>query len=123
VPVFRAPTQSTHQLGPVQFTSVATPSIGTVQTTLWKIEVPVGAPATPHMLSNEELFYVVSGTAKVRMNDADDTAAAGDCIVVPREVVFELTNGGDDLLVLVSCMPVGTEVIMGEMRFVPPWTA
>jgi mannose-6-phosphate isomerase-like protein (cupin superfamily) len=123
MPISRAPSTHTHELGPVQFTSLATPSTGTVQTTLWRIDVPVGAPPTAHALTNEELFFVVSGTANVRIGDADEIAHSGDTIVIPKETVFELTNGGTTPLHLLSCMPAGTEVIMGEIRFVPPWTA
>jgi quercetin dioxygenase-like cupin family protein len=121
--VLRAPSNHTHELGPVRFTSLATPSTGTLQTTLWKIEVPVGAPPTAHALSNEELFVVISGSAVVRIDGKDETAEAGDSIVIPKETIFELTNGGTTMLTLLSAMPAGTEVIMGEMRFVPPWTA
>jgi mannose-6-phosphate isomerase-like protein (cupin superfamily) len=123
MPISRAPAKHTHELGPVQFTSLATPSTGTFQTTLWKIDVPVGAPPTPHALTNEELFFVVSGTANVRIGDADEIAHAGDTIVIPKETVFELTNGGTTTLHLLSCMPAGTEVIMGDIKFIPPWTA
>jgi mannose-6-phosphate isomerase-like protein (cupin superfamily) len=123
VTVIHPPSTHTHELGPVQFTSLATPSTGTVQTTLWKIDVPVGAPPTAHALSNEELFFVVSGSAVVRIGDVDELAHAGDTVVIPSETVFELTNGGSTLLTLLSCMPAGTEVIMGDIRFVPPWTA
>jgi mannose-6-phosphate isomerase-like protein (cupin superfamily) len=121
--VLRAPVTHTHELGPVRFTSLATPSSGTSQTTLWKIEVPVGAPPTAHALSNEELFVVLSGSAVVRIDGTDQRAEVGDSIVIPRETVFELTNGGAAMLTLLSCMPAGTEVIMGDVRFVPPWTA
>jgi mannose-6-phosphate isomerase-like protein (cupin superfamily) len=113
----------THELGPVRFTTLATPATGTKETTLWKIEVPVGAPPTPHALSSEELFVVISGSALVRIDGTDETAEVGDSIVIPRETVFELMNNGATLLTLFSCMPAGTEVIMGEVRFVAPWTA
>jgi mannose-6-phosphate isomerase-like protein (cupin superfamily) len=121
--VLHAPPTHTHELGPVTFTALATPSRGTKQTTLWKIDVPVGAPPTPHALSNEELFIVTQGSALVRIGDIDTVAKVGDCIVIPAETVFELTNAGNIALSLLSCMPAGTEVIMGEVRFVPPWTA
>jgi mannose-6-phosphate isomerase-like protein (cupin superfamily) len=121
--VLPAPSEHTHELGPVTFTSLATPSRGTKQTTLWKIDVPVGAPPTPHALSNEELFVVTSGSAVVLIGEVEERAETGDCIVIPADTVFALTNGGDVHLTLLSCMPCGTEVIMGEMRFVAPWTA
>jgi mannose-6-phosphate isomerase-like protein (cupin superfamily) len=121
--VLPAPPTHTHELGPVTFTALATPSRGTTQTTLWKIDVPVGSPPTPHALSNEELFVVMQGSALVRIGDIDNVAEAGDCIVIPAETVFELTNAGNVALSLLSCMPAGTEVIMGEVRFVAPWTA
>jgi mannose-6-phosphate isomerase-like protein (cupin superfamily) len=121
--VLRSSDAPTHELGPVGFAALATPSRGTTTTTLWTISVPVGAPPTPHALTNEELFFVLQGTARVLMDGQTEEANVGDCIVVPAMTVFELTNAGQTTLRLVSCMPVGTEAVIGETRFVPPWTA
>jgi mannose-6-phosphate isomerase-like protein (cupin superfamily) len=121
--ILRAPQTYTHELGPVRFTSLATPSRGTTQTTLWRIDVPVDAPPTPHALTNEELFIVIEGTATVRIDGIDERAETGDCIVIPKDTIFELTNAGTTPLSLLSCMPTGTEVVMGDARFVAPWTA
>ncbi len=121
--VLRASDAPTHELGPVQFAALATPSRGTTTTTLWTIDVPVGAPPTPHALTSEELFFVIRGSARVSINGHEEIANAGDCIVVPMMTVFELTNAGEEVLRMVSCMPAGTEAVIGDAKFVPPWTA
>jgi mannose-6-phosphate isomerase-like protein (cupin superfamily) len=121
--ILRGPKTFTHELGPVKFTSLATPSLGTKETALWRIEVPVGSPPTPHSLTAEELFLVLAGSALVGMNDELQTAYEGDVIVVPANVVFTLENAGDEVLKLISCMPIAGQVQMGDMTFTPPWIA
>ncbi len=121
--ILRAPATFTHELGPVKFTSLATPSLGSTETALWQIDVPPKSPPTPHSLTTEELFLVLEGSALVGMNDRVETAGVGDVIVIPAETVFSLENAGSTHLRLISCMPVSGQVRMGDMVFTPPWIA
>jgi mannose-6-phosphate isomerase-like protein (cupin superfamily) len=123
VPILKAPERFTHELGPVMFTSLATPSLGTRETALWRIDIPAGSPPTPHSLTKEELFLVLAGSARVEMLDETSTVHMGDVIVVPPNTIFTIVNDGESLLQLISCMPVGGEVQMGDITFTPPWIA
>jgi hypothetical protein len=53
MPVLAAPATPTHDLGGARFTSLATPSRGATDTSVWKVEILPGAPATPHSLTRE----------------------------------------------------------------------
>src|SRR6185437_1945537 len=53
MPVLTAPATPTHDLGGARFTSLATPSRGATDTSVWKVEILPGAPATPHSLTRE----------------------------------------------------------------------
>jgi quercetin dioxygenase-like cupin family protein len=122
MPVLPAPAAATHDLGHARFTSLATPTRGTVDTAVWTVEIAPGAPVTPHSLTREEVFVVLDGTAAVRIDGSDDLAAAGDAIVVPAGVDFELTNPGDRPLRLVCCLPVGGQGRLADgSTFTPPW--
>jgi len=122
MPVLRAPAAPTHDLGHARFTSLATPSRGSTDTSVWTVEILPGAPATPHSLTKEEVFVVLEGTASVRIAGDDGQAQAGDAIVVPAGAEFELANGGAGPLRLVCCLPVGGQGRLADgSTFVPPW--
>ena len=65
-----------HDLGGALFTSLATPSRGATDNSVWKVEILPGTPATPHSLTREEVFVVLEGTASVRIAGNDGQAGA-----------------------------------------------
>ena len=122
MPVIPAPAGPTHDLGHARFTSLATPSRGSTDSSVWQVEIAVGAPATPHSLTREEVFVVLDGTASVRLGAERSTAERGDAIVVPADVDFELSNGGQTPLRLLCCLPVGGMARLADgTTFAPPW--
>ena len=110
-----------HDLGGSRFTSRATPRRGTTETAVWRGEIDPGTPAAPHALTREEVFVVLAGRAEVRIGDYSGSAGAGDAIVVPADVEFELSNGSDERLELLCCLPVGGQAVLGGDTFTPPW--
>jgi len=122
MPVLTAPAAPTHDLGGTRFTSLATPSRGCTDTAVWQVEILPGTPATPHSLTREEVFVVLQGRASVRIADEAGEAGAGDAIVVPAGVDFELANAGDGPLRLLCCLPVGGQAKLADgSTFTPPW--
>ena len=119
--VITAPHQPTHDLGGTRFTSLATPSRGSAETCVWTVEIDPGTPATPHSLTREEVFVVLDGVATTSVDGVRGVARAGDAIVVPAGVPFELANDGPDGLRLLCCLPVGGEAVTSEGQFTPPW--
>jgi mannose-6-phosphate isomerase-like protein (cupin superfamily) len=122
MPVLRAPAAPTHDMGGARFTSLATPSRGSTDTSVWTVEIAPATPATPHSLTREEVFVVLEGKASVRIAGRADQALAGDAIVVPAGLEFELANAGTHALRLVCCLPVGGQGRLADgSAFVPPW--
>jgi mannose-6-phosphate isomerase-like protein (cupin superfamily) len=122
MPVLSAPPNPTHDIGGTRFTSLATPSRGSTDTAVWRVEISPGTPATPHSLTREEVFVVLAGTAEVRIGSVPTTAAVGDTIVVPAETPFEIANAGDRPLHMLCCMPVGGQAqLLDGSSFTPPW--
>ena len=121
--VVHAPTAPTHALGGTTFTSLATPSRGgTDDTSLWRVSIAPGTPPTPHSLTREEIFVVLSGSADVIIDASRATARAGDAIVVPPGVPFRLANAADEPLELLCCLPVGGQARLDDgTQFTPPW--
>lgn len=121
MPVIPAEKTFTHELPHAAFTSLATPSRGSRETSLWRVRLAPHAPASPHQLTREEVFVVLSGRARVRIGELESYAAAGDAIVVPPDTDFELACAGDDPVEALCCMPVGGQARLGGNVFTPPW--
>ena len=120
--VLAAPLGPTHDIGTARFTSLATPSRGSTDTSVWQVELRPGAPATPHRLTREEVFVVLAGRAAVRIDGRPARAGVGDAIVVPAGVLFELLAEGDEPLRALCVLPVGGQAQFdGGEPFTPPW--
>jgi mannose-6-phosphate isomerase-like protein (cupin superfamily) len=122
MPVLPAPSAPTHSMHGASFTSLATPSRGSTDTAVWRVDLAPGTPATPHQLTRQEVLVVLAGTASVLIGGEAATASVGDAIVVPVATSFELRNGGPDTLSVIACLPVGGQAQMGDAEpFTPPW--
>lgn len=121
MPIIPAPAAPTHDLGDTRFTALASPSRGSNETSVWIVEIDPGTPATPHRLTREEVFVVLDGTASVRVGEVAGTADAGDAVVVPPGVDFEIAAAGATTLRMVCCLPIGGQACVGDATFTPPW--
>src|ERR1700755_2631645 len=122
MPVLTPPAAPPHAPGGARFPSLATPSRGATDTSVWKVEILPGTPATPHSLTREEVFVVLEGAASLRLASNKPRAAAGDAIVVPADAEFELANAGAGPLRLLCCLPVGGQARLPDgSTFTPPW--
>ena len=112
MPAVHAPAEPTHDPGDTRFTSLVTPTTGATDSAVWRVELAPGTPATPHSLTREEVSVGCPGSPPRESANAHATAQAGDAIVVPAGQWFELSNGADEPLQMICCMPV---------RGRPPW--
>jgi quercetin dioxygenase-like cupin family protein len=119
--IIAVPTAPTHDLGSTRFTSLATPSSGSTETSVWMVEIDPGTPATPHSLTREEVFVVLEGSAGVTLAGDRGRAVAGDAFVVPADVPFEVANDGEGRLKMLCCLPVGGQARLDGATFTPPW--
>lgn len=122
MPVLHAPDRPTHELPGAKFTSLATPKLGGSEISVWTVEIAPGTPATPHQVTREEVFVVLSGTAAVRLAGVEASARTGDAIVVPPNTPFEIRALGSEPLRAVCCLPVGGQARLADgQTFTPPW--
>ncbi|MFI9012249.1 cupin domain-containing protein [Actinosynnema sp. NPDC053489] len=98
------------------FHPCATPSRGgSTQIALWTVEVPADAASERHEVDKEEVFHVLEG--EVTINEV--AAVAGDTVVVPPHVEFQLVGGPARVLVATS---VGITGSVRGQRLTPPWS-
>lgn len=121
MPVLQAPPHATHQLPHAHFTSLATPSRGSRETSVWRVRLDPGGEPARHSVTREEIFVVLSGRARVQWEDVAHEAGAGDAIVVPARVQFALGCAGAEPVELLCCLPVGGQAQLGDQLFTPPW--
>jgi quercetin dioxygenase-like cupin family protein len=122
MPVLVPPPAPTHELQGARFTSLATPSRGSTDTSVWQVEIDPGGLATQHTVTREEVFVVLDGTAFVRLGGAEHLAGPGAAIVVPSGVPFALAAAGDAPLRALCVLPVGGQAqLPGGDPFTPPW--
>jgi len=122
MPILRTAESKTHQMHGATFTSLASPTRGTRDTSVWKVSIAPGTPSTPHQVTREEILVVVGGRAMVRLGEERAEAMVGDVIVVPPKLTFELSVVGDAALEAFVCFPVGGQAqLMDGTTFTPPW--
>jgi quercetin dioxygenase-like cupin family protein len=120
--VIPAPGTHTHELPGARFTSLATPSRGSTDTSVWIVELEPGHPGQPHRLTREEVFVVLEGQAQVSLDGETSRAEPGDAIVVPAGVPFALAAVGEQPLRALCCLPVGGQGQLADGEpFTPPW--
>src|SRR3954471_2921756 len=103
--VVPAPSTPTHALGGAAFTSLATPSRGSSETSVWLVEIAPGTAGTPHTLPREAGLVVQAGGAEVHLGGERSVARPGDAIVVPPDTPFSLAPSGDEPLRALCCLP------------------
>lgn len=54
----------------------------------------------------EEIYFIVSGTGRMKLGDEERTVRAGDAIYIPRLTPHELTNSGSQpMRIMLVCGP------------------
>lgn len=124
MPVLDRPQEPTHQLPGAEFTSLATPSSGSHETCVWEVRLAPGHPATPHQLTRQEVFVILSGHGAAHLEGVRHPVAAGSVLVVPAYTDFAIEATGGEALVALCCLPGGGQAIIGEGEpFTPPWAS
>lgn len=104
--------------------ALAAPSRGSTELCAWRLRLAPGLRTPAHSLTREEVFVILSGTAVAIIDGQRQPIAAGDALVVPAQLSFELAVGADAALEAVVAFPAGGMAHMppGEGQpFPPPW--
>jgi mannose-6-phosphate isomerase-like protein (cupin superfamily) len=122
MPVLYAPDAPTHDIPGARFTTLASPSRGAAETSVWRLELLPGAEPVPHLVTREEIFVALEGEAVATLDGVEQRVRVGDVLVLPPGVEFSLTTPGAQPFGALVCQPVGGQAAMpGGELFTPPW--
>ncbi|HEX3725954.1 MAG TPA: cupin domain-containing protein [Pirellulales bacterium] len=77
---------------------------------LAEARLPPGASTTPHYHpACEEIYYVLQGSARMRIGDQTADVGVGDAIAIPPGEIHQITNTGEQPLVFLCCCAPGYE--------------
>jgi quercetin dioxygenase-like cupin family protein len=122
MPVITPPVEPTHELPGARFTPLASPSRGSAETSVWRLELVEGAEPVPHRVTREEIFVALEGAATATLDGVVAPVRAGDTLVLSPGTDFSIVAAGTAPFRAIVCLPVGGEAITADgARFTPPW--
>jgi len=120
MPVARATENPTFQLGGNRITGLVSPSRGSSECILYRIDVPGGGKLPAHRHDHEDTFTLLAGSGIVQIEDASHEIGPGDSVVVPIGALHWVEAGTDGCAMIVT-MLAGTLFIRDDGSSVPPW--
>jgi mannose-6-phosphate isomerase-like protein (cupin superfamily) len=100
---------------------LAAPSRGSTEIAAWRLRLAPGAASPEHVLTAEEVFIALAGSAVADLDGVPHRVAAGDALVVPPRVPFRIATDGDVAFEAVACMRAGGLATVDSRTFAPPW--
>jgi mannose-6-phosphate isomerase-like protein (cupin superfamily) len=80
------------------------------QQSLAEARVPPGASTTPHYHPRtEEIYYILSGQGRIRIEGEVRDVGPGDAIAIPPGSIHTITNSGTEVLKFLCCCAPGYE--------------
>ncbi|MFJ4654867.1 cupin domain-containing protein [Nocardia sp. NPDC088792] len=101
---------------------LAAPSRGSTENSVWRFTMHPGNPGHEHMVSREEIFIALSGSARATIGGETFDFSAGDALVIPAHTLFKVSVPGDEPFEAVAVLPVGAYAqAPGGDPVSPPW--
>ena len=76
----------------------------------WVTLEPRGGQVPWHSQEQEEVYFVVRGTGEMCLGEERATLATGQAVYIPPKVFHQLTNTGEEPLVMMYCYAPAGEV-------------
>ncbi|WP_407566183.1 cupin domain-containing protein [Streptomyces sp. 184] len=103
--------------------SLATPSRGSTALSTWRVRMEAGRSGPVHAIDREQVWMVISGTLAVTCDGRTETAAAGQAVLLPPDVLrqFAAAEGAGAVEALVAMEAGGSAVTEDGQRHPLPW--
>ena len=121
MPVARSADHPTFDVERNAVTGIVSPSRGSTECILYRIDVPPGGKLPPHRHDHEDTFTLLEGSATANLDGDVLGISVGDAVIVPTGVLHWVQAGPAGCVMLVT-MLAGTLFIPQEGEAaVPPW--
>ncbi|MER5726758.1 cupin domain-containing protein [Streptomyces sp. NPDC002138] len=105
-----------------RFVSYVRPDSGGRDLAAWRAEIPAGMVGPAHTISEEETFYVLSGSLRMTIGGESAVLGAGDAAVAPAGCELSLANTADQPAHMWVTTRVGlTAELADGSVLTPPW--
>jgi quercetin dioxygenase-like cupin family protein len=125
MPVIHGATAPQFTLEGTLITGLASPSRGSTEISSWIVRLEPGIRVPGHILSKEEVFVVLKGSAVASIGEERYTISAGDALAVPPGLPFSLAIPQETAFEAVASMVAGGQGSMVDgdgSWFAPPWS-
>jgi quercetin dioxygenase-like cupin family protein len=121
--VIRSSDAPVFEAGDTTVTAYASPSRGSTETSLWRLELAPGSISPLHQLDREEVFLGLEGEMEATVDGVATRVGPGDCLIVPAGTAFSLRVPEGEPFRGIACLPAGGQatVLPAGPSFVPPW--
>lgn len=121
--IVRAASRRTTTTPNATMTTLASPTLGDAQSSIWLVEMPPDREGPEHAFAGEILWSITSGSGIVRVGGADQTLAMGDTAVLPAGEMRQFIAGAAGFTAVATVRE--GEVIRGDGQTagIPPWVA
>jgi len=109
------------QLHGFTFRSLARSEQGSTELAVWHIHAPAGAASPAHSMSHEEVFVIQRGAFVATVGEEQIEVRPGDCLTVPAETPFRLTNPFEQPAEAIACTRLGMAATINGQSVTPPW--
>ena len=104
-------------------TTLASPTLGGAESSLWLVEMPAGIQGPEHSFAGEVLWSITAGSARVLVDGVEHPLEAGDTIVIPAGELRQFTAGATGFSGVVTVRDGEVTRGDGQSAGVPPWVA
>jgi quercetin dioxygenase-like cupin family protein len=103
-------------------TTYASPTQGSAELSLWRVEMKEGAQGPLHVFDTEQIWTALTGHASVEVDDRTVKLDAGDTVVLPAGARRRITAGAE-FTAVVAGYGTATVSVVGEDgdRGTPAW--
>jgi Uncharacterized protein, possibly involved in glyoxylate utilization len=121
--IVRAADRRTTTTPNATMTTLASPTLGGADSSLWLVEMPAGIQGPEHSFAGEIIWSITAGSASVRVGEVDHPLEVGDTVILPGGEMRQFTAGATGFSGIVTVRDGQVTRDSGESAGVPAWVA
>ena len=104
-------------------TTLASPTQGASEHSLWRVDMQPGQSGPPHVISAEQIWTVLAGSLGVEVGGQELTLGPGDTLVIPGGELRRFGTGPDGGFAAIVAGPADSRAALadGSDKGVPGW--